>query len=513
VTPQIPPALDAEVPDALQAVDSNPGADATVLEAATDSGSRPDVDASAPDVQADSGLDGDGSDAGPDAGLTDAAGECSVGDVCRPRVVTARLNGLGPLDVNGDGLTDVAVGAPSENRVYVYPGIRGPFPTTAQRTLTVMEVNSSLGEALSSAGDVNGDGFTDLVACSGSRPFGTPGPTAHVFLGGAGGVSTTPSTSLSPPEGGGFSFGSSATGVGDVNGDRYSDVIVCDRGNSGRGYLYVGTAGGLASTPRFTLSPPSGAFNFCSSVAPLGDTDEDGFAEFAVGASGGGVHLYAGSAGGLAPSPTQRITAPTGAGMNFGAQVANVGDVNGDGRADLAVAAIDTNSNAGTVYVYAGVRGGVAPAPMATLQAPDGRESFFGWAMTAVGDINGDGYGDLLVGASRFAVYTGRAYLFAGGAGGPGPTPMLVLRSPGGAQGDFGASLAGGGDFNGDGYPDFVIGASRLLAAFVYLGGPGGAPSMPTVRVSSMTAGMSNHSFGFTVATARRPLCARTPPA
>jgi hypothetical protein len=208
-----------------------------------------------------------------------------------------------------------------------------------------------------------------------------------------------------------------------------------------------------------------------------------------IGADGAGAaHIYLGSA---APSAAgwsaagRRIDLvdplPGGAAASaaFGHSVASAGDVNGDGFGDFLVGAY---GGAGAVYLYLGSAApdlrrwnGAAAADRVDLAGGDGDGSTFGAALASAGDVDRDGYGDFLIGAAK----ADTVYLYFGT---PSPTTSagrrIVLSSPDGAAA-FGASLSGAGDIDGDGYADFAIGAAGAGAGagivHLYLGSP--APS------------------------------------
>jgi hypothetical protein len=129
---------------------------------------------------------------------------------------------------------------------------------------------------------------------------------------------------------------------------------------------------------------------------------------------------------------------------------------------------------------------------------------FFGTSVAWVGDVNGDGYDDLLIGAFRYPEIgsLGKAYLYFGGPA-IDLVADLVINPPAGGSGWFGVSVASAGDFNGDGYPDFIIGAQNSGyegKAFIYYGGPS-LDATPDVSLTGESTG-SITAFGASVASA-----------
>jgi hypothetical protein len=239
----------------------------------------------------------------------------------------------------------------------------------------------------------------------------------------------------------------------------------------GLAYLYLGSATPSASawsqaTPagRIDLTNPDGAnASFGFSVASAGDVNGDGYADFVIGAlDAGAAHVYFGSASPSAtawnrPSLTARIDLinPDGIGALFGASVASAGDVNGDGYADFLVGAEGVGTGAGAAHLYLGaatpsvaVWNGVAPTKRINLANPDGAGARFGASVASVGDVNGDGYADFLVGAHDAAMggavqlYLGSAVPSATAWSGASSPVRMDLTNPDGAGARFGVSLA-----------------------------------------------------------------------
>jgi hypothetical protein len=380
-------------------------------------------------------------------------------------------------DFDGDGYADVIVGASGTSRVHVYNGSATGTATTAQ-TLTAPAGATNFGAVVASAGDVNGDGYGDaIVSATGSS-------TVYVFHGGPTGLAATPATTLSPPPAS-SGFGAAIAAAGDTNGDGYADVIVGAPG-SNTAYVFVGSATGLSTTPR-TLSAPFGASSFGAAVAGAAEVNGDRYSDVLVGAPGSNrVLLYLGQLStGIGVTPTQTIAGPV-LRSSFGTSI-GITDFNADGFTDVAVGMPTAN----TVHLYAGSTTGLATS--SSQISPPGSASRFGHDVAGAGDVNRDGFGDLVVGANS----SSQAFVYLGN----GTALTFAQMLPGAPGSDFGGSVSGAGDVDRDGYADVAVGASGGNTAFVYRGGttfPAGMTMLPA------PAGASG--FGISVASAA-PLC------
>jgi hypothetical protein len=392
-------------------------------------------------------------------------------------------------DVNGDGYSDVVVGAltfdnveADEGRAFLYLGSASGLSPTPGWTAESNQVNAQLGAWVAAAGDVNGDGFADVVV---GTPVFDNGQNdegqAFLYRGSASGLSSVPAWRGEGNQTNAF-FGHSVASAGDVNGDGYSDVVVGAYGfdggqpDEGRAFLYLGSDAGLTVTATWTAESDVVGATFGWSVASAGDVNGDGYSDVVVGAptfdspilSAGRAFLYLGTASGLSSTPAWTVNGTQSA-QRFGQSVASAGDVNGDGYSDVLVGAPNFDNlqnNEGGAFLYLGSASGLGTAPAWTVESNQASAQF-GDSVAGAGDVNGDGYADLLVGARSFdngQPNEGRAFLYLGSASGLSLSAAWTAESDQEAAG-FGESVAGAGDVNGDGYSDVVVGAPQFNVA------------------------------------------------
>ena len=382
-------------------------------------------------------------------------------------------------DVNGDGYADLIVGAPllgdDVGKVYVYhgsaTGLVGVVGSPAWSATGETELDE-FGHAVAGAGDVNGDGFDDILVAAVHHSSGRG--KVYAYHGGKSGLATTPAWSVAGTREG-DALGTAIAGASDVNGDGYADVIIGAAGmneHSGHAFIFHGGPGGLSGTTESAAWNAGGAaagHRFGASVSGAHDVNADGFCDVLVGAPGptnapldGTAYVYHGGEGGVATTPAWSVTAtPTLSG--FGASVAGAGDVDGDGYADVAIGAPYHSAARGRVYVYhggeTGVTGGLAHA--AWVVQTDEPDDRLGASVSGARDANGDGYADLLVGVPGARDGGGAVYLFGGSASGmQGDPNSPVWSADGRGEGDgFGQVVAGGGDANGDGFAEVAAGS------------------------------------------------------
>ena len=177
---------------------------------------------------------------------------------------------------------------------------------------------------------------------------------------------------------------------------------------------------------------------------------------YGYSANTGQAAVHHGSSSGVSSAPTSNLLGTT-TSSYFGASVSRAGDVNGDGYDDVIVGAYGYSSNAGRAYVYHGASGGVSTSVTTTLSGP-ASESYFGASVSDAGDLNQDGYGDVVVGAYGYSSSAGVVTTYSGANSGISSTVTDTLSGETSAA--FGRSVSGAGDVDGDGWDDVLVGGS-----------------------------------------------------
>jgi hypothetical protein len=316
---------------------------------------------------------------------------------------------------------------------------------TTLYTLSGDKANDRYGAVVASAGDFNNDGFNDMVV-------GAP-EDFHIFLTGEGYarvisgkdgliLATFDGTNLQD------AFGDAAAGVGDVNGDGWDDLAVGARlatlGSFSGGLVRV--ISGQTQLPLYEVGGLASGEQLGWAVSGCGDVDGDGLNDFVAGAptavsSMGIARVYSGATGSVIYTFTGTV-----ANGRLGYSLGNVGDVNGDGRADILVGSLFEG-----VYLYSGLDGSVLEH-FTTLALND----IYGKAVCGIDDMDGDGRLDIVIGATQEGVLSipGPGYIEIRSSA----TGALLLSVAGITDGlRFGSSVAGAGDWNGDGTPDALV--------------------------------------------------------
>ncbi|MEO5345981.1 MAG: hypothetical protein H7834_06345, partial [Magnetococcus sp. YQC-9] len=380
-------------------------------------------------------------------------------------------------------------------------------------------VSDELGGDGSYIGDVNGDGIDDLILGAAADYGGAATGSAYIVYGKTSGWSGSYLISAFVGSGGfrldGVNAGDSASTVnhlGDINGDGYADILVCasttDFGATDAGSVYVvfGKATGWSSSATLAFVDGTNGFRLDGTEVNdnlwpcygAGDVNGDGYEDLIVGApwkdstavDAGSSYLIFGKASGWSASMslgslngTNGVRFDGEAGSDWsGYSVSSAGDINGDGLDDLFIGAVvadpDGHSNAGEGYIIFGKTSGwSASVALGTLNGSDGFrmdgtnvDDQAGFRVASAGDINGDGYDDLIIGARQTdpgGIDRGSGYVIFGKAS--GWSSNLDLSTLSGSNGfridgvldydNSGSCVSSAGDVNGDGYDDLLVGA------------------------------------------------------
>jgi hypothetical protein len=417
-------------------------------------------------------------------------------------------------DVNGDGYSDVIVGSRTydggendEGAVFVYYGSIDGIDNTFYSAMESNQNFAGMGVSVASAGDVNGDGYSDVIVGADGYDNGENDEgAAFVFHGSSTGIITTIASIVESNQSI-ASMGRSVASAGDVDGDGYSDVIVgayyFNNGQSGEGaaFIYHGSALGIDTTAVIVLKGDQSGMGFGSSVACSGDLNGDGYSDVIVGIPGysngqsseGAVMVYLGSFNGISILASDTIESNQDAAF-MGNSVASAGDVNGDGYSDVIVGAYrfdNGEQNEGAAFMYHGSPSGINISAISVIEGNQ-IEALLGISVACAGDVNGDGYSDIIIGSNYYdngEIDEGTAFICLGSISGM-QASVVVLESNQSSS-EFGISVASAGDVNGDGYSDVIIGSPGYQgkgAAFVYYGSNIGiSPTTVNAEISTLS--------------------------
>jgi hypothetical protein len=470
-------------------------------------------------------------------------------------------------DPNGDGYADLAVGDPNNmvapecsssgispnGSVDIYYG--GPDGLEAEvRSVLCDPIGSSaslqFGLQLAWAGDVDADGFGDLLVTAFRGDMDRTTDNFHVFLyyGSAAGIDGAPDVRLDNPTGSMTAdFGWAIAGAGDTEGDGRADVVVGARAQpppdapadvAGSVFLFRSDEVGFERDAAVRIdcperAPGSGGCAFGFALLGRVDLNRDGQIDLVVGAPSlehdsagrrsGSVFGYGGDGSELAAVPSFRLDNPDPARDEFdhggfGASLAALEYAAGSTADLVAAAAFQDHAGLddGVVFGFRWGTDGPGDVPVSSLAHPDARAGAFFGAGLAAGDIDRDGHDELLVGAPDYVCFwgcttspgPGAVFAFRGGPAGLAGSSDLRLGNPDGTpDAGFGWSICVVADADGDGYPEVAIGApftedggSYAGRVFVYSGGPSGLSADPVLRLEGRPASASSwFRFGYAV--------------
>ncbi|MEL7146202.1 MAG: integrin alpha, partial [Bacteroidota bacterium] len=362
--------------------------------------------------------------------------------------------------------------------ITIDPIVASGDPGNADFFVESNQANAQMGVSVSSAGDVNGDGYSDVIV---GVPLYDNGEAAEgaafVYHGNAAGLSSTTSVILESNQTN-ARLGISVSFAGDVNGDGYSDVLVganqYSNGESteGAAYVYHGSIIGLSSTANVILESNQSQAQMGYSVSSAGDVNGDSYSDVIVGvinydngeSNEGATFVYHGSATGL-NSTVNTILESNQVSAQMGFSVSSAGDINGDGYSDVIVGAPsydDGETNEGAAFIYHGSSIGLSATANSVLESNQVNAQM-GYSVSSTGDVNGDGYSDIVVGAPFYdngESNEGAAFVYHGSAMGLSISASVILDSNQ-ANAQLGHSVSSAGDVNGDGIDDLIIGATR----------------------------------------------------
>lgn len=393
-------------------------------------------------------------------------------------------------DVNGDGMDDWIVGVrtgyttgQSDGIARMYSGADGTLLYNIQYVLqSYQQFGANFGSAVDGVGDLDGDGLDDFIIGAAFAPVNGMGAVGYAKV-----YSGLDASVLFTVEGDSSwdRFGAAVSGAGDLNGDGTPDFVVGapgddSSGNNGTGSVsaYSGLDGSLLYR-RYSI----GHHGLGYSVDGAGDVNGDGFDDVVVTAlapNGNNASGRAAVLSGATGTPIHLFDAQTQFEW-FGVDCAGAGDVDGDGFDDVIIGVkqdMTVGYRGGAAKVYSGATGGV----LHTFLAESALQCF-GASVAGAGDVDGDGFADLAIGAPG-AWGAGRVTVFSGANG-----DIIYRRTGIQGNGEYGAIVRGGGDFNGDGFPD--------LLAYAPGTDTGGLANNGTMHVVTLTSAACSAVTGY----------------
>ena len=492
----------------------------------------------------------------------------------------------GAGDVNGDGYADFIIGtynaSPLERinagESYLVFGKKSGLTDIDLRNLTLTQgikiigatQGDKSGNAVSSAGDVNGDGYDDVIIAATKK--------SYLIFGKRYGLTNIDIKNLIISQGITIigsnikdTIGWSVSSAGDVNKDGYDDLIIgshyeniLGHNSAGESYLIFGKKN-LTDIDLVYLFPPQGIKiqgsntndeSGCS-VSSAGDVNNDGYNDIIIGAryatplertNAGESYLIFGKSNGFAGITLKNLALPQGikilganSGDNSGWAVSGAGDVNNDGYDDIIIGARYANplerTNAGVTYLIFGKSDGFTNLDLRNLALPQGIKILgansgdnSGWAVSGAGDVNNDGYDDIIIGATGAPAGTlkGETYLIFGkNTTNFTDIDLKNLTLPQGIKiigantnDTSGSSVSSAGDVNNDGYDDMIIGASDITSleqyeagkSYLIFGDESNVPSAPTTTAPTIAPTTTPTTAPTTTAPTTAPTTTTTAP-
>lgn len=391
-------------------------------------------------------------------------------------------------DVNNDGYADIIVGAPlygveNEGAAFIYYGRPSGLDDGPNLVIAGENKGSRFGHSVGTAGDVNNDGYDDvIVGAYRHNEFQREAGRVYIFYGSSGGLISSPGWTFDGERD--AHFGISVGTAGNVNNDDYDDIIVgaeryvSSQENVGAAFVFYGSETGPITTTNsyWVVESDQSEALFGASVGTAGDVNGDDYDDVIVGApqydydevGEGAAFVFLGSDSGLSTSYDWMAEGDQ-AGAEFGTSVGTAGDVNGDGFGDVIIGAPmydGAQPDVGGAFAFYGSDSGLGSAYNWAFES-DQQGSGFGTLVGTAGNVNGGDYDDIIVGAPRHQVEgqqaeKGGAFIFRGSFLGLRRIPDWS--ADGVKQGaEFGVSVGTAGDINNDGYADVIVGAPKYM--------------------------------------------------